>query len=45
MEDQIKNLKIIQEPSDIYDIIPLSSEFKDTYALSPILFQRNKSSI
>ena len=36
MEDQIKQLKLIHEPSEIYDIVPLSSEFKDTYALSPI---------
>ena len=36
MEDQIKKLKIFTEPSDIYENVPLSSEFKDTYALSPI---------
>ena len=40
MEDQIKNLKMIQEPSDIYDTVPLSSGFKDTYALSPIFVSK-----
>lgn len=38
MKDHIKNLKIIHEPSDIYDTVQLSSEFKDTYALSPIYY-------